>query len=83
MIRALIRIFVSRTTRTHGVHFIINQFEDLLLVISGITILDLTNGKIKHAASHCFINEAGQVAFLAAIASKKDSDCPVCFFRDR
>ena len=83
MIRALINMLVSRTTRTHGVHFIIYQFEDLLLVISGITILDLLNSKVKHAPSYCFINETGQVPFLAAIAAQEDSDCPVCFFRDR
>ncbi len=83
MIRALINMLVSRTTCTHDVHFIIYQFEKLLLVISGITILDLLNSKIKHAASHCFINETGQVPFLAAIPAQEDSDCPVCFFRDR
>ena len=73
----------STTLCTHRVYLIIYQFEDLLLVISGITILDLLNSKIKHAASHCFINETGQVSFLTTISTQEDSDCPVCFFRDR
>lgn len=76
-------MLVSRTTRTHGAHFIINELEDLLLIKPDITILDLLNSKIKHPASHCFINEARQIPFLAAIAAQEDSDCSVCFFRDR
>lgn len=61
----------STTLCTHRVHLIIYQFEDLLLIMPGITILDLLNSKIKHTASHCFINETGQIPFLATIAARK------------
>ncbi|MCY4131781.1 MAG: hypothetical protein OXF39_03940 [Nitrospira sp.] len=53
------RILVSRTTRTRGINLLVDQVEDFLLVMTGITVLDLVNGKVQHAATHGFIDEPG------------------------
>ena len=79
MIRAPIKMLVSRTTRTCGVHLIVDQVEYLLLAISVIAILDLANGEIQHATAHGFIDEPGQVALLAAGAGKIKCG-PLCLF---
>ena len=62
VIRAPIRMLVSSTTRTCGVHFLVNQVEDVLLVLPGVTVLDPANGEVQHVATHGFIDESGQVA---------------------
>ena len=44
-------MLVSRTTRTRGVHLLVDQVEDVLLVIPRIAILNLAHGQIQHAAN--------------------------------
>ena len=48
----------------------------------GVSILDLADGEIENAAAHSVVDEAGQIALLAAVAGKKHANRPVCLFRD-
>ncbi len=52
------RILVSRTTRTRGVHLLVNQVKDFLLAISGIAVLDLADSEIQQTAAHGVIDES-------------------------
>ena len=76
------QMLVSRTTRTRGVHLLVDQVEDVLLVIPRIAILDLAHGQIQHAAAHGLINEPRKVSLLAPIARKKGANRQVRLFRD-
>ena len=51
------RMLVSRTTRTRGIHFLVDHVEDFLLVMPGVAVLDPSNGKIQDAAAYGFIDE--------------------------
>ena len=73
---------MSRTTRTRCIHLPVDQIEDVLLVIFDITLFDLINSEIKDATANSFVDEAGQVAFLATVAGEKGANCSVRFFRD-
>ena len=52
------RILVSRTTRTRGVHLLVNQVKDFFLAISGIAVLDLADSEIQQTAAHGVIDES-------------------------
>ena len=52
-------MLVSRTTRTRGVHLLVDQIQDFPLAISGIAVLDLADSKVQHAAARASSTKSG------------------------
>ena len=57
MMRALIRMLVSRTTRSHRTDFLIDHVEKFLLIEFGVAFLDLVDSEFQHTPSHGGIDE--------------------------
>jgi hypothetical protein len=73
---------VSRTIRTGRVRLFVDERKNFLLIGSSVPIFDLANGEVENATANRFIDETGQVTFLAAGAGEVAPHGAVCFIRD-
>ena len=78
--RALTKTSASVTTRTRGVHFLVDQVKEALLIASRGASLDGANGVVQHSATGSLADEAGKVALLPAEAREEGANRTIRLF---
>ena len=78
--RALTKTLASMTTRTRGVHFLVDQVKEGLLIASRGASLGDANGVVQHSAAGRLADEAGKVALLPAAAREEGANREIRLF---